>query len=145
MASNVDLARSIFADWERGDFSSAQWADPGIEYALADGPDRGSWTGLESMAAAWRRVLSGWEEVRAQADEFRGLDDERVLVLFHRGGRGKRSGLDLEGMRSKGAAVFHISHSKVTRLVWYWDGERALVDLGLSPETGSSGSSFPSA
>jgi ketosteroid isomerase-like protein len=131
MSEDLDLLRSIFGAWERGDWSSAAWAGPEIEYVIADGPDPVSATGLESMAAAWRRVMSGWEELRAEADEYRRLDDERVLVLFRRGGRGKRSGLELGEMQSKGAVLFHIHDGKVTTLVWYWDRDRALADLGL--------------
>jgi ketosteroid isomerase-like protein len=129
---NVELVRSIFAAWDRGDFSAAQWAHPEIEYAIADGPAPGSWTGVARAADAWRDLLSAWEEYRLEADEFRELDDERVLALDHISGRGKTSGLELGQMRGKGAALFHIREGKVTRLVFYWDHERALADLGLS-------------
>jgi hypothetical protein len=38
--------RSICAGWGRGDYGSAKWAHPEIEYVRADGPDPGGWTGL---------------------------------------------------------------------------------------------------
>jgi ketosteroid isomerase-like protein len=89
------------------------------------------------MAEGWRDWLSAWEEFRIKVEEYRELDDERVLVLPRVSGRGKSSGLELGQMWTKGAALFHIREGKVTRFVFYWDRERALADLGLAPEAGS--------
>ena len=83
------------------------------------------------MAQSVRGMLEAWEELRAYADEYRELDDQRVLVLFHRSGHGKTSGLELERFRARGASLFHVRVGKVTRIVNYYDRERALADLGL--------------
>jgi ketosteroid isomerase-like protein len=135
-SANLDLVRSIFAAWAGGDFSSADWAHLQIEYVEADGPSPGSWTGPAGMADGVRGWLSAWKEFRFEVDEYRELDDERILVLFHRSGRGKTSGLELGQMGSRGAGLFQVRGSKVTRLVFYSDGRRALADLGLAPEAG---------
>jgi ketosteroid isomerase-like protein len=133
-SANRDLVRSICAFWERGDFGSAEWADPEIEYVLVDGPSPGCWTGLAAMGEVFRGVLNAYAEYHVAAQEFRELDHERVLVLHRYGGRGKTSGLEIGQIASKGADLFHISDGKVTRLVLYWDCDRALADLGLAPE-----------
>ena len=131
---NIELVRSIYADWERGDYSSAEWADPDIEFAIADGPAPGSWKGLAGMARGWRDFMSAWDDIRPEVGAYRELDDERVLVFIHQTARGKTSGLQVGQMRAEGANVFHIRGGKVTRLALYLDREQALADLGLSEE-----------
>jgi ketosteroid isomerase-like protein len=132
VSGNLDLVRTIYADWERGDFSRAEWADPEIEFAMFDGLFPGAWTGLAEMATAWREVLDAWDGYRAGTPSYRTLDDERVLVLSNQSGRGKASGLDLGQMSTKNATLFHVRGGKVVRLVIYWDPDRALADLGLA-------------
>ena len=84
------------------------------------------------MAEAWREALSAFEELRAEADDYRALDDERVLVLMHLIGRGKTSGLEVGDIQMNGADLFHVRDGKVMRLVLYWDRDNALPDVGLS-------------
>jgi ketosteroid isomerase-like protein len=130
MSENLDLVRSIYAGWERGDFSSTAWADPEIEFVSADGPAPGS-TGLAGMGKRWSDFLSVWEDVRVEVREWRELDDESVLVLSRWSGRGKTSGLELGQTQPAGANVFHIRDGSVRKLVLYWSAEHALADLGL--------------
>jgi ketosteroid isomerase-like protein len=135
MASpNLDLVRSIYAEWERGDVRSSEWAYLDIEVVFADGPTPGSWTGLAGMADGWRDVLGAWEDFHAEAEEYMEIDGERVLVLHRFGGQGKVSGLELGHMRAEGAHLFHICGGKVSRLVHYFDRHRALAELGLAPD-----------
>lgn len=37
VSPNVQLVRSLFLAWERGDFSSAAWANSELEFVIADG------------------------------------------------------------------------------------------------------------
>jgi ketosteroid isomerase-like protein len=132
VSANLALVRSIFTAWERGDYSSAEWADPEIECVQVDGPAPGRWTGLAEMAVATRDWLSTWEDFRIEADEFRELDDERVLVFTHYGGQGKTSGLEIGQVRMTATTLLNVRGGKVVRLVTYWDRDRALADLGLA-------------
>ena len=134
MSANLDLVRSISADWERGDYRKTDWAHPQIEFVIADVPDLGTSTGVAGMEEGWREFLTAWEGHRIEADEYHELDAQRVLVLGRLVARGKSSGLDVDEMRTQGATLFHIHDSKVTRLVIYFDREHALADLGLTPE-----------
>jgi len=131
MSENLDLVRSIYADHERGDFRSVEWADPDVEWVLVDGPSPGRWTGLAGMAEGWRDFLSAWGNYRAVAEEYRELDGERVLVLIRHSGRGKTSGVDLGQLHARIAAIFHFRDGRVVRVVNYMDADRALADLGL--------------
>jgi ketosteroid isomerase-like protein len=132
VSENLDLVRSIFADWERGDVGSADWAHPSIEFVIADGLTPGSWMGLAGMAAGEREFLRPWDRLQTIADDYRELDGERVLVTVHCIGRFKISGVGSDQLATvRSATLFHIDAGRITRLVVYWDRDRALADLGL--------------
>jgi ketosteroid isomerase-like protein len=126
---NVELVRSLFDAWGRGDYSATEWAHPEIEFAVVDGPSPGFWTGLEGMVAGYREVMNAWRDYRGSAERCLELDQERVLVLIDLSGRGRTSGLELE---HGAAGLFHVRDGRVTRLALYFDRQRALADLGLA-------------
>ncbi len=117
--------------WERGDYGSADWAHPDIEFVLDDGPAPGTWHGIPAMGRAWGETISAFDDLRVEAEEIRAIDDERVLVLTHNTGRGKMSGVELGETTTRGANVFTIRDGKVTRLALYFDRDRALAELEL--------------
>jgi ketosteroid isomerase-like protein len=132
MSENLDLVRSILVAWEQGDFSRAEWAHPEIEYAMVGALEPGAVRGMPGMAQTWGRWLSAWESLHVEAENYREVDAERVLVLLTTIGRGKTSGVDLEQTHVKGAVVFHVREGQVTKLAQYWDRDRAFADLGLA-------------
>jgi ketosteroid isomerase-like protein len=131
MSANLDLVRSIFADWERGDYSRADWAHRAIEYVIADGPSPSIQHGVPAMAAAWADVLKAWRDYRAAGDEYRELPDGRILVLAAFTAQGRTSNIEVRQVLARGASVMQIRDAKVTKLVLYFSRDHALADLGL--------------
>ena len=78
---NVELVRSIYGKWARGDYSTTEWQHPDVEFTMVDGPNPGRGIGAGGIAEGWGDFLSAWKNFRQVADEYRDLDDERVLVL----------------------------------------------------------------
>jgi ketosteroid isomerase-like protein len=129
MSENLDLVRSIYAEWERGDYPPGDWAAPDIEWLRVDGPEPGTRRGAASINRRLQEFTDAWRDLRTVAEEYRELDGDRVLVFDTFDGRGKSSGLDI---RNPGAVVFYIRAGKVRRLETYWHRDRALADLGLT-------------
>jgi ketosteroid isomerase-like protein len=124
--------RSLYADWGRGDFRRLDWVDTDIEPVSVGGPEPGKWNGTEAVGRAWPDFLTAWDSYRVAGEEYRELDDGRVVTLHLLSGRGKKgSGLEVSDTETTGANLFHIRGGKVTKLVRYWDRDRAFADLGL--------------
>ena len=96
MSENLELVRSIYADWERGDFSSSDWAHPAIEYGDVEGPLEGATGQLGDIGRGVRDFLAEWQDFRLVADRLQELDSEHVLALDHRVGRSRTSGLEAQ-------------------------------------------------
>ncbi len=130
MSESLDLVRSIYAAWERGDFFNRdEWAHPEIELEEPDGPEPGRVKGIQALKDDVRRFLNTWVDWQIEAEAYRELDDERVLVLSRVSGRGDASKLRVGQAR---AALFQVQGGKVVRYVTWWDRARAFADLGLA-------------
>jgi hypothetical protein len=64
VSENLDLVRSVLAEWHRGALRTVEWAHPEIVFVLADGPEPGQWTGVARLAAYWRDFLRTWDDYR---------------------------------------------------------------------------------
>jgi len=98
---------------------------------IADLPSAGSWRGLAEAGRAWTDFLAAWQGHRVSIDEYRLLEDGRVLTLGRFTAHGRASGVDLDELTTRGANVFTLRGEKVVKLVVYFDREHALADLGL--------------
>jgi ketosteroid isomerase-like protein len=124
---NVEIVKRIYAAWEQGDFSSADWADPDIEYSLPD-PERALEQGVGAMARAWGRWVSSFQDYKVKGHEFIDVGDQVLVVqTFH--GRGRSSGASIDGIQ--GAAVLTLRDGKVTRFVGYTDLDQAFAEAGI--------------
>jgi hypothetical protein len=99
----------------RGDWG---WSDefPGLAGVFAD---------REDPNPRLRTWLSGWEEWRAEADDYLEFGDHVVVLATYRG-RGKGSGVDI---RQEGAHVFELRDGKVVRLEIFASREKAIESV----------------
>jgi ketosteroid isomerase-like protein len=113
-SANLELVRSLYAAWERGDWTSVEWADPEIEFVMEGEffPDPGTYRGVEEMRSGWSRWLSAWDGFRASEPELIDQGD-RVVALHTIHARGRSSGVEVEWPV---ANVFTFRAGKVVRL-----------------------------
>ena len=130
MSENLDLVRSIFADWERGDYRSADGRTPRSSSSSPTGLLR-TLERTGRYGKGFRETLNAWEDLRDVVEDYREIDQERVLVPVRLTGRGRTSGLDLADIASRAAYLFHLRDGKVTKIVIYMNRDRLFADLGL--------------
>jgi hypothetical protein len=128
MSENLDLVRSIYEDWERGNFSRDDWADPAIELVRPVSVDGDAIRGRDASAGGWREWLGAWKDFHAEAHDYRALEGDRVLVFGRMRGIGRLSETRID---TETVNLFQFRDRKVVRLVLYSNRDRALADLGL--------------
>jgi ketosteroid isomerase-like protein len=123
----LDVVRSIYDDWERGDFSSSNWMHPEIEFVGGDGTVV---KGARDVGRYWFEFLAAWEGFAVSVAEMHDAPGAQVLVFVSFKGRGRESGAPVDGF--PGANLFTVRDGKVTRLALFVGRNEALAAAGLS-------------
>ena len=124
---DVEIVKGIYAEWERGDFSSNDWAHPEIEYSIPE-PSGKTHRGIAEMESAWINWAREWEDLSIRLTEIRDLGDEVLSVhTFH--GKGRSSGVPVDEL--PGAGIWTFRDGKVLRYRGYTEVETAFADAGI--------------
>jgi uncharacterized protein len=129
-SENVELLRTLYRRWERGELVTVDAFDPEVEFVRigSDYPGlAGEWRGLDEMWVAIVDWLRSWEHLRVEAERFYDLDD-RVLVLSRETARGKHSGVLMD---HEIGDLFTLRDGKIVRWENYWERAEALRAAGL--------------
>ncbi len=84
--------------------------------------------GREEVRALFGEFDAAWADHKTKPEEFRALDDERVLVLSIERFKG-RDGIAID---APAAAIFTLREGKIVEWQAFWDRHGALEAAGLS-------------
>lgn len=121
---NVDKATDFIAAYNRRDFDTAvRFFDPDIEWVLPDRQSSDSCRGPEEIKRFWRGLDETFEELRLEPQE--SVDEgDRVAIRLLYYGRGKGSGLEIEGELYHQVATFR--EGRMVRIEYFGDWPSAL-------------------
>jgi ketosteroid isomerase-like protein len=128
---NVEVVRRGYEAFGRGDLGAAmELFHPDVEWHDPERPGGGTYRGHEGVLRNLAEWLEGWEEFRLEPEEFLEAGDQ-VVVLVRQSGRGKGSGVEIEGRL---AQVFGLREGKVVWARTYTSREEALKAAGLGEQ-----------
>ena len=124
---NVELIRSIYGGWVRGDMGLDKF-DPDISMVESEEiPGAASAHGLDAVRRYMESFAKYWDEIRFQPQEYIEAG-EQVVVIARLVGRGKSSGAEVTRTWSY---VWTLRGDKALRMEGYADRDEALKAAGL--------------
>ena len=127
---NVEVARSFFAafaDRDHGAAAAVLHPEVEIRPAIVGGPEGVVYRGLDGNTQFWADIDAAWSEFRIEAEEFRDLGDQ-VLLLGRAFARAEGSGIALDEP-SAWLAVIH--EGRIVRFRSFSNQLEALEAAGL--------------
>jgi ketosteroid isomerase-like protein len=121
---NVDIIRRAWEAYERRDVEAVlEVLDPDVELFPARAVLEGMpYCGHEGFKKFLEDMMEDWEEFETKAEEFRQLDDGRVLVVGRFSATGK-SGVELD---APAAWTCEVEGGKIVRVRFYPSAESAI-------------------
>jgi ketosteroid isomerase-like protein len=135
VSENLDLVRSIYADWDHGDFSlvdrESEWREifePDFEWHTRDDlPDAGVRKGHEGAARLRDEWVEAFDDMHVELDELIDAGDD-VIAVTRLCGRLRGSGHQLDIQETQ---VWHAQDGRVTEVRAYLTRSEALRAAGL--------------
>jgi ketosteroid isomerase-like protein len=126
--SDVELLRSVFAGWERGDFSAGVklYAD-GMYFTTAEPEGQYEGEGPAGVRRWMQQFLSTWDFYSVRIDEIEDLGGGSYHAAGEQYARGKESGTET---RMPAHVGVRMEEGKLTRLVFAFSREDAVTRLG---------------
>jgi ketosteroid isomerase-like protein len=106
--------------------------DPEIEFRSMLGIDGRAYMGHEGIREYYDDIESAWAEWNVEVERIAEAPDGRVAIVMTMHARGKGSGL---GVADRTAHVWTLRDGRLLRNELHREPERALQELGLSPDT----------
>jgi ketosteroid isomerase-like protein len=127
---NIDRLEQIYAEWARGDFTRNDLFATDVEF-VTDFPERVTYHGHDGLRRGWFDFLSAWNDFTVDLERIIPAGDDRYVALVGLSGRGKESGVPIEG---NGANLIRFRDGKIVYFAVIWDREQALAWGGLNED-----------
>jgi ketosteroid isomerase-like protein len=126
--TDIEIVRSVYERWGRGDFATPDVFDPDVQTIWADEiPGLNESRGLAALGASVRTWLEAWERCSIEAESLHEGDGcVVVLYLAHARHRGSTTELDW-----RGAHVWTMRDGKAIKLQAFIDPQEAAADAGI--------------
>jgi ketosteroid isomerase-like protein len=125
---DVQALRAVYEGWAQGDFHDVDVFTDDIVWVTPEGPERGTFVGIEEFTKSWSAFLEAWDDLRNEAEEILPTPDGRYLVMQVFRARGRASGVAVE---DENAVLFTMRDGKIARMEGHWSRDSARRAAGL--------------
>jgi ketosteroid isomerase-like protein len=126
---NIEVVRGAVESFNEGTFGSAAFFDAALVFEEPpEQPAPRVARGRDEAVRIFTEFEEAWAEHHSEPEEFRVIDDERVLLLTTEHFRG-RDGIAID---QPCGTVFTVRNGKIVRMQAFWERANALAAAGVS-------------